>query len=190
MSLLLPLDSVPHFCEHKGCGLPIINKRKGRRIDPDTGERVAFVCARGHERWVAPVTMVASALFIGDQVLIGQRGTSPNKGGWVLPGGYVDPRETPRQAAPRELLQEMCIDTKGRPWRLIDEYVAPNLEHLALILCYGLQWDPSWGTPSFRPDGREMVKAELMPISDFGRLAWRSHRAFVPTCANEFGIAA
>jgi ADP-ribose pyrophosphatase YjhB (NUDIX family) len=40
------------------------------------------------------------------KVLLVKRGIEPYKGCWDIPGGFMEPHETPEQAATRELLEE------------------------------------------------------------------------------------
>ena len=40
------------------------------------------------------------------KVLLVKRGIEPFKGCWDIPGGFMEPHETPEQAAARELLEE------------------------------------------------------------------------------------
>ena len=42
-------------------------------------------------------------------VLLIERGWDPHKGQWALPGGHVDPGETSRAAAARELAEEAGV---------------------------------------------------------------------------------
>ena len=42
-------------------------------------------------------------------VLLIERGWAPHKGQWALPGGHVDPGETSRSAAARELAEEAGV---------------------------------------------------------------------------------
>jgi 8-oxo-dGTP diphosphatase len=76
------------------------------------------------------------AVFKGDTVLLVERGRAPWRGKWSLPGGSIEPGESARKAALRELKEETGIaaeiegvvenvelaaaDDDGRPvtWRL------------------------------------------------------------------------
>jgi ADP-ribose pyrophosphatase YjhB (NUDIX family) len=58
-----------------------------------------------------------SALIVADgKVLLVRRGKDPFKGCWTLPGGGVEPGETPREAVRREVLEEtgLAIEVTGR----------------------------------------------------------------------------
>jgi 8-oxo-dGTP pyrophosphatase MutT (NUDIX family) len=46
---------------------------------------------------------------LGHRFLIGRRKYEPAKGQWCLPGGHIEPGETPQQAAIRELREETGI---------------------------------------------------------------------------------
>jgi 8-oxo-dGTP diphosphatase len=54
------------------------------------------------------------ALIDRDKVLVIQRARKPYFGLWSLPGGRLEPGETPEQAAEREIMEEVGL----RVWRL------------------------------------------------------------------------
>ncbi|MFJ3141423.1 NUDIX domain-containing protein [Streptomyces halstedii] len=56
-------------------------------------------------RYTADVIVVTT----DDRVLLIERGWDPHKGAWALPGGHVDPGETSRTAAARELREEAGV---------------------------------------------------------------------------------
>lgn len=59
------------------------------------------------------------ALTDDNRVLLIKRGWDPHKGAWALPGGHVDPGETSRDAASRELREETGVDVNpSHLWQL------------------------------------------------------------------------
>lgn len=58
-----------------------------------------------------PATCVV-VLDKNDRVLLVKRNIEPKTGFWCLPGGFMETRETPEEAALRELREETGIDGK------------------------------------------------------------------------------
>ncbi|MEO1659950.1 MAG: NUDIX hydrolase [Pseudomonadota bacterium] len=57
-----------------------------------------------------PVPAVGIVCFRGEEVLLIRRGTPPRQGQWSLPGGRVEPGESVRAAALRELKEETDVE--------------------------------------------------------------------------------
>ena len=81
----------------------------------------------------APVECAGAICVRGDHVLLIRRGQPPRKGEWSIPGGRIEPGESPEDACVRELTEETgvtgavaeeveIIDTAfdGIPYRLHD----------------------------------------------------------------------
>ncbi|MFF9905191.1 NUDIX domain-containing protein [Streptomyces olivaceus] len=75
-------------------------------------------------------------------VLLIERGWDPHAGQWALPGGHVDPGETSRAAAARELAEEAGV------------YVAP--EELSQV--------GTWDAPDRDPRGRYVTVAYHLTV--------------------------
>ena len=58
--------------------------------------------------WPRPAASIA--VFRGDAVLIVERGKGAVRGVWSLPGGHIEPGETARGAALRELAEETGVE--------------------------------------------------------------------------------
>jgi ADP-ribose pyrophosphatase YjhB (NUDIX family) len=68
-----------------------------------------------------PIIKAASAcVWRGAEVLLIQRGSDLGKGLWSLPGGKVEPGETERETAHRELLEEAGV--RADLTHLVDVY--------------------------------------------------------------------
>ncbi|BCL20290.1 NUDIX domain-containing protein [Streptomyces tuirus] len=103
-------------------------------------------------------------------VLLIERGWDPHKGQWALPGGHVDPGETSREAAARELAEEAGVYAMLRELSLIGVFDAPDRDPRGryVTVAYHLTVIP--GTPV--EAGDDAVRAEWWPLEALPPLAF------------------
>jgi 8-oxo-dGTP diphosphatase len=106
------------------------------------------------------------------------------KDGWDIPGGYVEPDESPAQACAREVTEELGLTVK--PGRLLVVDWAPHPaegDKMLFIFDGGIRADDA---PLPTPDGNEIAEARYWPPEAFeslapSRLARRLHLAVTAT---------
>ncbi|MEU2462545.1 NUDIX hydrolase [Streptomyces sp. NPDC012473] len=103
-------------------------------------------------------------------VLLIQRGWDPHKGMWALPGGHVDPGETSRNAAVRELAEETSVYAMPAELEQVGIWDAPHRDPRGryVTVAYHLTVIP--GTPIEAKD--DAVDAQWWPLSDLPPLAF------------------
>jgi len=103
-------------------------------------------------------------------VLLIQRGWDPHKGMWALPGGHVDPGETSRNAAVRELAEETSVYAMPAELNQVGIWDAPHRDPRGryVTVAYHLTVIP--GTPIEAKD--DAVDAQWWPLSDLPPLAF------------------
>jgi ADP-ribose pyrophosphatase YjhB (NUDIX family) len=92
-----------HYCPH--CGNNLIHAERAGKIRP--------VCPSCD--WIYfPDPKVAVAVLIEEnsRVLLVKRAHNPYRGKWMLPAGFVDAGEDPREAAVREVKEETHLDIR------------------------------------------------------------------------------
>jgi len=139
----------------------------------ELGARARFLAELG--RLTDPFDRHADPVHVtGSAIVVGPRGTvlhwHKRIGGWLQPGGHVDPGETPWQAALREAHEETGLRVRhpdGGP-QLVHLDVHPAGEHVHLDLRYLLvsedaEPDPP---PGESQDVRWFTLAEAIALAD------------------------
>jgi 8-oxo-dGTP pyrophosphatase MutT (NUDIX family) len=91
------------------------------------------------------------------------------KDGWDIPGGYVEPDESPAHAAERELAEELGLHRKPGRLLVIDWAPHPAEGDKLLFIFDGGTLTQAEGA-SLRPDGREIDEAGYWPADSFDDL--------------------
>jgi len=110
------------------CGAPTVMKERFGRERP--------VCSQcNHTVFFEPKVAVVVFVVEDDHVLLVERANDPAKGTWVLPAGFVEPDEDPRDAAKRETLEETGLIVEIT--QLVDVMHRPDPQGLAdLVIAY------------------------------------------------------
>ena len=88
----------------------------------------------------APVAAVGVICLRGDQVLLIRRGQPPRLGEWSLPGGRVEPGETLRDAALRELAEETGVEADLGPLVDVVDGIFPESGRHYVLIDFAARW--------------------------------------------------
>ncbi|MEU6611203.1 NUDIX hydrolase [Streptomyces shenzhenensis] len=103
-------------------------------------------------------------------VLLIERGWPPHKGQFALPGGHVDPGETSRTAAARELREETGVDVDPDDLTLIGVYDDPGRDPRGRYVTAAYLVTVPAGTTARAGDDAAAVR--WLPLDAPGRLAF------------------
>jgi mutator protein MutT len=72
------------------------------------------------------------------QLLVTVRAADPGKGGWDLPGGFIDPGETAEHALAREIKEELNLDVVSIDYfaSAPNEYTYKGVTYLTLDIAF------------------------------------------------------
>ena len=103
-------------------------------------------------------------------VLLIERGWDPFKGQWALPGGHVDPGETSREAAARELAEETSVHAAPEELNQIGTFDQPDRDPRGryVTVAYHLTVIPGTTVEA----GDDAADAQWWPLSDLPPLAF------------------
>ncbi len=139
------------------------------------GERVSHpACtACGFVLWQNPSPVVAALVTRHEagavEVLLGERGSEPGRGLWHVPGGFVDPGETPEEALARECAEELGVQV--RPREFLGGFPDRYGKEPILVLAY--RCELTRGTPRGCP---ELDRPTWFSVDRLPPLAFRSCR--------------
>lgn len=137
-------------------------------------------CAPENIRYTADVVCIR-----GDAVLLIERGWPPHKGRLALPGGHVDPGETSRAAATRELREETGVHVDADDLALIGVYDAPERDPRGRYVTVAyLVKVPDIATAQA---GDDAAAVRWMPLDDTGFLAF-DHGQIVTAARRRYNI--
>ena len=77
------------------------------------------------------VRVVAAIIIKNEKVFATQRGYGDYKDGWEIPGGKLEPGETPEQCIEREIREELATEVKAEKILGVVDYDYPNF-HLSM----------------------------------------------------------
>lgn len=116
------------------------------------------------ERRLAAVALVVQPDGAGGAAILLTRramGLRRHGGQWALPGGRLDPGETPERAALRELEEEVgLVLPPGHVLGRLDDFPTRSGFLIAPVVVWGTDAAP------LRPDPREVAGVYLVPLGD------------------------
>ena len=115
-----------------------------------------------------PILAASTAVFRDGRVLLARRGRAPLAGVYSLPGGAVKVGETLRQAAARELMEEVGVEADILAFVDHVEPIARDGERVRahfVIAAFVGRWRA--GEPHLTPEADDVVWVDPLAIGDY-----------------------
>ena len=137
------------FCPECGGGLRPLKLKKS--------EPYRLVCsACGFVFYLDPKVVACSILELDSRIVLLKRGINPQKGKWVMPGGYVDRGEEVPAAAIRETEEECRLKIRIKDLLGVYSYA----DQVPVVIVYLAEY----------------ISGELMPADETLEAGWFSRR--------------
>lgn len=126
-----------------------------------------------------PVPAVGVVCLRGDEVLLIRRGRPPRIGEWSLPGGRIEPGETVRAAALRELREETGVEAELLGLIDVVDGLFPDAGQHYVLIDFAARWMA--GEPVA---GDDAAGAAFHPLSTIDQLiVWGETRRIIRAAA-------
>ena len=148
-----------------------------------------------HKAWESapfvPVFQTTDAVVVqGGHVLLIQRGFSPGKGLWALPGGFINPSELLEDCVIRELVEETKIKVpeivlrKGITYSKVFDHPDRDLRGRTITMAYLIELNGGNGElPRVKgsDDAKKAKWFKLSEIEDMGEYLYGDHQHIIQT---------
>ncbi|MCP4717686.1 MAG: NUDIX domain-containing protein [Deltaproteobacteria bacterium] len=137
--------------------------------------RERLVCTGCGEIYYRNPLPAATALVLNadNQLLLGRRAVEPARGGWCLPGGFIEIGETMEQAALRELKEETGLE--GRVLRFVGCFYHDSAFYGGVII-FGYQVEVLSGVLKAGDDMESLAYRDLNGLPE---VAFDTHRRLI-----------
>jgi bifunctional NMN adenylyltransferase/nudix hydrolase len=148
-----------------------------------------------HKSWESapfvPVFQTTDAVVIqGGHILLIQRGFSPGKGLWALPGGFINPKERLEDCVIRELVEETKIKVpeivlrKGITYHEVFDHPDRDLRGRTITSAYLIELDGGTGElPKVKgsDDAKKAKWFKLSEVEEMGEYMYGDHAHIIKT---------
>lgn len=117
-----------------------------------------------------PIPTVVALIEKDRKVLLVKRGIDPGKGGWALPGGFIEMNESPESAILREVYEETNL--RGREVKLFDVIHYNSVFYSSILI---ISYEVS--VTDFEPakPGDDAVEVRFFSLRDRPKLVFEPH---------------
>ena len=148
-----------------------------------------------HKSWATapfvPVFQTTDAVVIqGGHILLIQRGFSPGKGLWALPGGFINPKEQLFDCMIRELIEETKIKVpeiilrKAVTYNEVFDHPDRDLRGRTITMAYLIELDGGNGElPRVKgsDDAKKAKWFKLSEVEEMGEILYGDHQHIIKT---------